>query len=111
MSGTDRTVMPAGHLLDIVDDEWRADTLPEDGALPSRVATSDGTGIPRRSRTFPPTFPLSSSRSPERPSPDLPDIQLPAGVAPPADDTEEPTGVDPNAPEKWTELGLQNVGR
>jgi hypothetical protein len=34
-----------------------------------------------------------------------------AGVAPPADDTEEPTGVDPNAPEKWTELGLQNVGR
>jgi len=54
MSGTDRTVMPAGHLLDIVDDEWRADTLPEDGALPSRVATSDGTDIPRRSRTFPP---------------------------------------------------------
>lgn len=31
MSGTDRTVMTAGPLLDIVDDEWRADTLPEDG--------------------------------------------------------------------------------
>ena len=38
-------------------------------------------------------------------------VRLPAGVAPPADDTEEPSGVDPNAPEKWTELGLQNVGR
>lgn len=45
------------------------------------------------------------------PRPTFADIQLPAGVAPPADDTEEPTGVDPNAPEKWTELGLQNVGR
>jgi hypothetical protein len=31
MSGTDATVMVAGPLLDIVDDEWRADTLPEDG--------------------------------------------------------------------------------
>jgi hypothetical protein len=32
MSGTDATVLVAGPLLDIVDDEWRADTLPEDGA-------------------------------------------------------------------------------
>jgi hypothetical protein len=111
MSGTDRTVMPAGHLLDIVDDEWRADTLPEDGALPSRVATSDGTGIPRRSRTFPPDSLCPPRAHPRGPQTTFADIQLPAGVAPPADDTEEPTGVDPNAPEKWTELGLQNVGR
>lgn len=61
--------MPSGHLLDIVDDTWRADTLPND------------------------------------------DITLPPGVTPPADDTEEPANADPNAPEKWQELGLQNVGR
>jgi len=45
MSGTDRTVMTAGPLLDIVDDEWRADTLPEDGAI-SRA----GAPPPRRPR-------------------------------------------------------------
>ena len=60
------------------------------------------------------TFPLDSlSRLALTPGsrPTFADIQLPAGVAPPADDNEEPSGVDPNAPEKWTELGLQNVGR
>jgi len=36
MSGSDATVMVAGQLLDIVDDEWRADTLPFDGESPSR---------------------------------------------------------------------------
>ena len=36
MSGSDSTVMVAGQLLDIVDDEWRADTLPFDGESPSR---------------------------------------------------------------------------
>ena len=36
MSGSDSTVMVAGQLLDIVDDEWRADTLPVDGESPSR---------------------------------------------------------------------------
>ena len=30
MSGSDATVMVAGQLLDIVDDEWRADVLPFD---------------------------------------------------------------------------------
>ena len=109
MSGTDRTVMPAGHLLDIVDDEWRADTLPEDGAFPSRVATptaSTSLGVPNVSSRLPLCLALTPG-----PRPTFADIQLPAGVAPPADDTEEPSGVDPNAPEKWTELGLQNVGR
>ena len=37
MSGTDATVLVAGPLLDIVDDEWRADTLPEDGAPKHRT--------------------------------------------------------------------------
>ena len=111
MSGTDRTVMPAGHLLDIVDDEWRADTLPEDGAFPSRVATPTApTSLPACSRTFP-LDSLSRLALTPGPRPTFADIQLPAGVAPPADDNEEPSGVDPNAPEKWTELGLQNVGR
>ena len=36
MSGSDSTVMVSGQLLDIVDDEWRADTLPFDGESPSR---------------------------------------------------------------------------
>ena len=111
MSGTDRTVMPAGHLLDIVDDEWRADTLPEDGAFPSRVATSDGIDTSLGALPNVSSHSLSRLALTPGPRPTFADIQLPAGVAPPADDTEEPTGVDPNAPEKWTELGLQNVGR
>ena len=110
MSGTDRTVMPAGHLLDIVDDEWRADTLPEDGAFPSRVATPTASTSLGVLTNVSSRLPLSP-RAHARPSPHLADIQLPAGVATPADDTEEPIGVDPNAPEKWTDLGLQNVGR
>ncbi|ACO66569.1 predicted protein [Micromonas commoda] len=39
MSGSDATVTVAGPLLDIVDDEWRADTLPFDEIpLPPGVA-------------------------------------------------------------------------
>ena len=103
--------MPAGHLLDIVDDEWRADTLPEDGAFPSRVATPTASTSLGVLTNVSSRLPLSPRAHP-RPSPTTcVDIQLPAGVAPPADDTEEPSGVDPNAPEKWTDLGLQNVGR
>jgi hypothetical protein len=110
MSGTDRTVMPAGHLLDIVDDEWRADTLPEDGAFPSRVATPTAPTSLGVLTNVSSRLPLSLALTPGS-RPTFADIQLPAGVAPPADDNEEPSGVDPNAPEKWTELGLQNVGR
>lgn len=44
MSGTDATVMVVGPLLDIVDDEWRADTLPEDGeSAPAMASTSHST--------------------------------------------------------------------
>ena len=79
--------------------------------VPVTVATSDGNDIPRRARQH--FLSTSSSRLALTPGPrpTFADIQLPAGVATPADDTEEPIGVDPNAPEKWTDLGLQNVGR
>ena len=52
MSGTDRTVATAGPLLDIVDDEWRADNLPDDGARRSPT--------PNLPRPLDPRFPLGS---------------------------------------------------
>lgn len=37
-------MMVVGPLLDIVDDEWRADTLPEDGeSAPAMASTSHST--------------------------------------------------------------------
>ena len=110
MSGTDRTVMTAGPLLDIVDDEWRADTLPEDGAI-SRA----GAPPPRRPRA--PSLsdapfsrrPPPLSRAP-RPLPRA-DIQLPPGVNPPTDEAEETTQAEQDAPEKWTELGLHTIAQ
>lgn len=64
MSGTDATVLVAGPLLDIVDDDWRADTLPEDGertATPRRRPTAcrpawEG----KKHRTYYVRFPLPS---------------------------------------------------
>jgi hypothetical protein len=71
MSGSDATVMVAGQLLDIVDDEWRADTLPFDGESPSRYHET------RPDLTLPPSPPLPSVRPtshradprPSRPNP------------------------------------------
>ena len=44
MGGSDATVSVSGALLDIVDDEWRADTLPDDGTCEqARVKPEDPT--------------------------------------------------------------------
>lgn len=71
MSGSDATVMVAGQLLDIVDDEWRADTLPFDGESPSRYHE---TRPDLTSRSIPPLrFPRFARRvialTPARPVP------------------------------------------
>ena len=47
MSGSDATVTVAGPLLDIVDDEWRADTLPFDGQSRSCDVLSIGSRASR----------------------------------------------------------------
>lgn len=47
MSGSDATVTVAGPLLDIVDDEWRADTLPFDGQSRCRRVLSVGSRASR----------------------------------------------------------------
>ena len=72
MSGSDATVRVAGPLLDIVDDEWRADTLPFDGQSHScRVLSSGSRASPFSQTDAHPARPLPQ-RYPCRPASPLP---------------------------------------
>lgn len=84
------------ELLDVIDDEWLSDTLPDDGEELGASAKS-----------------ASKEKAPV-PSTDwgrvLSDIQLPPGTAPPNDEQEgEIVDARTSEPERWLELGLHTV--
>jgi len=85
------------HLLDVLDDAWLGETLPDDG---EKIERRGGAGSIRA--LFPLT--LSSLSQPL-------EIPLPDGVAAPSEDPDDlPEGGPEPPPEpRWGELGLEEL--
>ena len=110
MSGSDSTVMVAGQLLDIVDDEWRADTLPFDGESPSRYHETHPDLTLHPSASLPSVRPTSHRADPRPSRPKPAEVPLPPGVTPPTDDVDDNNDtVGKPQPEKWNELALGSL--
>ena len=86
--------------LDLIDDEWPTDKLPDDGErdLRARVCSPLIAAAARRRRRSP---------LPPPPPPAAADIPLPADTVVLGDLDEEQKAKEP---EKWMELGLQATG-
>eukprot|EP00850_Spirogloea_muscicola_P020800 SM000227S07446 [mRNA] locus=s227:132124:133038:+ [translate_table: standard] len=88
-----------GELLDLVDDEWRADVLPDDGrGLCCRLSAADAKST---TEAFPSMASLQEY---------LGDIPLPPGTEAPADDIEDP-GQEHQAAgtDTWPDIGLHTI--
>ena len=95
MSSTiDSRLVTDPQLLDVVDEEWQRDVLPDDGAGGVEERGEEGRA--------------GAERHPPPPPARHADVPVPPEAQPAADEQEEGP-KDPRQPERWLELGLNTV--
>lgn len=98
-STIDFSLIREPQLLDLIDDEWARDRLPDDGK-PGQLGSVCVGRISGKSLAHPPLTARASAVPPA-------DVPLPANAQLLADVEEESKAKEP---ERWLELGLQSVG-